>query len=97
MQLEGRNIYHLAFGQSPFPIPDCFVRELKNYAHKNDYLPVAGKVLLYISFSSFQKKMVFFIPGTDLKNFLVARSFFTFHVKIFSLLGSQARLIMKRS
>ena len=50
MQLEGRNIYHLAFGQSPFPIPDCFVKELKNYAHKNDYLPVAGTVHFFSSF-----------------------------------------------
>ena len=43
MQAEGRDIYHLAFGQSPFPIPECFTQELKNFAHKNDYLPVAGK------------------------------------------------------
>ena len=44
MQAEGRDIYHLAFGQSPFPIPECFTQELMNFAHKNDYLPVAGKL-----------------------------------------------------
>ena len=44
MQAEGRDIYHLAFGQSPFPIPECFTKELMNFAHKNDYLPVAGKL-----------------------------------------------------
>ena len=43
MQAEGKDIYHLAFGQSPFPVPDCFVRELKNYAERHEYLPVAGK------------------------------------------------------
>jgi len=55
MQLEGRNIYHLAFGQSPFPIPDCFVKELKNYAHKNDYLPVAGTLELRQAISQWHR------------------------------------------
>ena len=41
--------------------------------------------------------MVIFIPGTALKIFLVARSVFTFHVKIFSLLGELASLVMKIS
>ena len=50
MQAEGRDIYHLAFGQSPFPIPECFTQELMNFAHKNDYLPVAGKLsTIYVS------------------------------------------------
>ena len=29
MQREGCEVYHLAFGQSPFPIPTCFVKGLK--------------------------------------------------------------------
>ena len=29
MQREGSEVYHLAFGQSPFPIPTCFVKGLK--------------------------------------------------------------------
>ena len=29
MQKEGCEVYHLAFGQSPFPIPTCFVKGLK--------------------------------------------------------------------
>ena len=29
MQSEGKEVYHLAFGQSPFPIPTCFVNGLK--------------------------------------------------------------------
>lgn len=42
LQKAGHEIYHLAFGQSPFPIPDCFVNGLKEFADKNEYLPVAG-------------------------------------------------------
>ena len=29
MQKEGCEVYHLAFGQPPFPIPTCFVKGLK--------------------------------------------------------------------
>ena len=43
MQASGQEVYHFAFGQSPFPIPKCFVDGLKEYAHVNDYLSVAGK------------------------------------------------------
>ena len=42
MQKNGEQVFHLAFGQSPFPIPDCFVNALKEYADRNEYLPVAG-------------------------------------------------------
>ena len=43
MQKSGQQVYHLAFGQSPFPIPQAFVNELKNHADRHEYLPVAGK------------------------------------------------------
>ena len=42
MRERGEEVYHLAFGQSPFSIPECFVDALKENAHINDYLPVAG-------------------------------------------------------
>ncbi|OQR82041.1 aspartate aminotransferase [Thraustotheca clavata] len=38
----GRPVYKLGLGQSPFPIPECLVDELKANAHQRDYLPVAG-------------------------------------------------------
>ena len=40
MQRQGQDIYHLAFGQSPFPIPDVFVKGLQEYAGRHEYLPV---------------------------------------------------------
>ena len=42
MRAAGEEVCHLAFGQSPFPIPRPFVEELKDAAHVNDYLSVAG-------------------------------------------------------
>jgi len=42
LQSEGKDIYHLGFGQSPFPIPLFAQDELKKFAHVGEYLPVAG-------------------------------------------------------
>ncbi|MDA3904385.1 MAG: aminotransferase class I/II-fold pyridoxal phosphate-dependent enzyme [Desulfuromusa sp.] len=39
---EGKQIYKLGLGQSPFPVPGTIVRELQNNAHQKDYLPVRG-------------------------------------------------------
>ena len=42
MKKEGIDVYHLAFGQSLFPIPKCFVEALKKHAASHEYLPVSG-------------------------------------------------------
>jgi len=39
---EGKKIYKLGLGQSPFPVPGSVVDELKTNAHQKDYLPVKG-------------------------------------------------------
>ena len=39
---EGRSIVRLGLGQSPFPVPDEVVEELRANAHRKDYLPVCG-------------------------------------------------------
>ncbi len=39
---EGRRVYKLGLGQSPFPVPPVVVEELKANAHQKDYLPVFG-------------------------------------------------------
>ena len=39
---SGKKVYKFGFGQSPFPIPDSIVSELKNNANKNTYLPMQG-------------------------------------------------------
>ena len=43
---EGRTIYKLGLGQSPFPVPQPVVEELKANAHQKDYLPVRGLMRL---------------------------------------------------
>ncbi len=42
LRREGRTIYKLGMGQSPFPVPEIVVDALKAAAHENDYLPVRG-------------------------------------------------------
>lgn len=39
---EGREIYKLGLGQSPFPVPQPVVESLRAHAHEKDYLPVRG-------------------------------------------------------
>ena len=42
LELEGKKVYRLGLGQSPFPVPACVQEELRRQAHQKDYLPVAG-------------------------------------------------------
>ena len=39
---EGRTIYKLGLGQSPFPVPRLIVEALRLAAPEKDYLPVKG-------------------------------------------------------
>jgi aspartate aminotransferase len=39
---EGKKVYKLGLGQSPFPVPQMVVEELKSNAHQKNYLPVKG-------------------------------------------------------
>ncbi len=39
---QGRQVYRLGFGQSPFPVPDPVVAALRRHAHEKAYLPVQG-------------------------------------------------------
>lgn len=39
---EGRAVYKLGLGQSPFPVPTCVVEALRAHAAEKDYLPVRG-------------------------------------------------------
>lgn len=43
---EGRTIYKLGLGQSPFPVPQPVVEELRANAHQKEYLPVKGLMRL---------------------------------------------------
>ena len=42
MIAEGKTVYKMGLGQSPFPVPLVVQEELKANAHQKDYLPVKG-------------------------------------------------------
>jgi aspartate aminotransferase len=42
LQEEGRSVYRLGLGQSPFPVPERVVQALRENAHQKAYLPVKG-------------------------------------------------------
>lgn len=42
LQSQGRNIFRLGLGQSPFPVPEPVVKALQENAHQKDYLAVKG-------------------------------------------------------
>jgi aspartate aminotransferase len=44
LEEQGKKIYKFGFGQSPFKVPEDVVKELKNNAHQNKYLPMQGLV-----------------------------------------------------
>jgi len=39
---QGKRVYKLGLGESPFPVPDPVVEELRAQAHRKSYLPVRG-------------------------------------------------------
>ena len=42
LRAEGREVFRLGLGQSPFPVPECMERALCDNAHQKDYLAVEG-------------------------------------------------------
>ncbi len=42
LRRQGREIFKLGLGQSPFPVPDPVVEALRQHAVEKDYLPVQG-------------------------------------------------------
>jgi len=42
LEERGKKIFKFGFGQSPFKVPEDVVKELKDNAHQNKYLPMQG-------------------------------------------------------
>ncbi|MGE0131562.1 MAG: pyridoxal phosphate-dependent aminotransferase [Blastocatellales bacterium] len=53
---EGREIYKLGFGQSPFPVPAPVVAALQANAFQKDYLPVKGLPALRVAVAEFHRR-----------------------------------------
>lgn len=56
LKAEGRNIYKLGLGQSPFPVPEVVVEELKANAYQKDYLPVKGLRILRDAVADYHRR-----------------------------------------
>ena len=41
---DGKEVFKFGLGQSPFPVPEVIVDELKKHAHQKDYLNVSGLI-----------------------------------------------------
>lgn len=65
MLREGRRVYKLGLGQSPFPVPESVQEELRANAYQKDYLPVAGLRELRAAVSEFTFRLegVQYAPG----------------------------------
>ena len=42
LELQGKEIIKFGFGESPFPVPEKVVDELKKNAHQKSYLSIQG-------------------------------------------------------
>ncbi len=46
LKAEGRPVFKLGLGQSPFPVPESVVEELQRYSWRKEYTPVQGTLAL---------------------------------------------------
>lgn len=53
---EGKKVYRLGFGQSPFPVPEEVVEALRKNAHCKDYLAVKGLQELRQAVAGFNRR-----------------------------------------
>ena len=84
LEKEGKEIIKFGFGESPFPVPDKVVDELKKNAYQKSYLPIQGLEDLRVSISKYESKkknrnfssdQIFVGPGSKELMFLLHLSF----------------------
>ena len=56
LEEQGKKIFKFGFGQSPFKVPEDIVKELKDNAHQNKYLPMQGLSELRNAVSKYTSK-----------------------------------------
>ena len=56
LEKQGKKIIKFGFGQSPFPVPNSIVEELKKNAHQKSYLPIQGLDNLRDAISKYESK-----------------------------------------
>ncbi len=65
LQREGQDIIRLGLGQSPFPVPDIMVQELRSYASAKDYMAVQGYLPLREAIAGFIQRTEYLQRGAD--------------------------------
>jgi aspartate aminotransferase len=53
---QGRHVYRLGLGQSPFPVPEVVQKALRQNSHQKDYLPVQGLQALREAVAKYHSK-----------------------------------------
>jgi len=85
LKAEGRDVYRLGLGQSPFPVPERLRQALADNAHQKDYLPVQGLHKLRVSICGYLKRTqgldfdpedILVGPGTKELMFLVQLAYY---------------------
>jgi aspartate aminotransferase len=56
MAAEGRRVYRLGLGQSPFPVPDALILALIENASQREYLPVRGLLALRQAVAEYHRR-----------------------------------------
>ncbi len=56
LRRQGREIYKLGLGQSPFPVPGVVVEALREHAERKEYLPVRGLPALRESVAEYHRR-----------------------------------------
>ncbi len=56
LRAEGREVFKLGLGQSPFPVPRVVVEALRDNAHQKDYLAVQGLLPLREAVASYHQR-----------------------------------------
>lgn len=62
---QGRTVYKLGLGQSPFPVPDCVADALAKNSHQKDYLPVKGLYALREAIAKYNQEVHGFESHAD--------------------------------
>src|SRR5438552_3943122 len=62
---QGRKIYHLGFGQSPFPVPEKVVAALEVNAFRGGYSPVRGLPALREAIAEYHRRFTGIAASAD--------------------------------
>jgi len=84
LERQGKTVYKLGFGQSPFPVPSLMVKAMQAHAHEKAYLPVRGLMELRTTIATYYQRTqrlnykaenIMIAPGSKMFLFMVQLAF----------------------